>query len=73
VFVLVWLAVAALTRYSSAAALAATLASPIVLAAIGENGVALAFALLSALIWFRHSANIVRLLNGSESKIGQKN
>jgi glycerol-3-phosphate acyltransferase PlsY len=73
VFVLVWLAVAALTRYSSAAALAATLVSPIALVAIGENGVALVFAALSALIWFRHSANIVRLLNGSESKIGQKN
>ena len=72
VFVLVWLAVAALTRYSSAAALAATLASPIAVAAIGESGAALVFAALSALIWVKHSANIVRLLNGSESKIGQK-
>jgi glycerol-3-phosphate acyltransferase PlsY len=43
------------------------------MAAIGESGAALAFAALSALIWFKHSANIVRLLNGSESKIGQKN
>ena len=73
VFALVWLAVAALTRYSSAAALAATVASPIAMAAIGESGAALVFAALSALIWFKHSANIVRLLNGSESKIGQKN
>ena len=73
VFALVWLAVAALTRYSSAAALAATVASPIAVAAIGESGAALVFAALSALIWFKHSANIVRLLNGSESKIGQKN
>src|SRR5208283_22401 len=72
VFVLVWLAVAGLTRYSSAAALAATLASPIAVAAIGESGAALVFAALSALIWVKHSANIVRLLNGSESKIGQK-
>jgi acyl phosphate:glycerol-3-phosphate acyltransferase len=72
VFVLVWLAVAGLTRYSSAAALLATLASPIAVAAIGESGAALVFAALSALIWAKHSANIVRLLNGSESKIGQK-
>ena len=72
VFAVVWLAVAALTRYSSAAALAATVASPIAMAAIGESGAALVFAALSALIWFKHSANIVRLLNGSESKIGQK-
>ncbi len=72
VFVLVWLAVAGLTRYSSAAALAATLASPIAAAAIGESSAALVFAALSALIWVKHSANIVRLLKGSESKIGQK-
>jgi acyl phosphate:glycerol-3-phosphate acyltransferase len=73
VFVVVWLAVAALTRYSSAAALMATVASPIAIAAIGESGAVLVFAALSALIWFKHSANIVRLLNGSETKIGQKN
>jgi glycerol-3-phosphate acyltransferase PlsY len=72
VFVVVWLAVAALTRYSSAAALAATLASPIAMAAIGEGGAAIVFAALSALIWFKHSANIMRLLQGSEPKIGQK-
>src|SRR5580658_734014 len=72
VFAVVWLAVAALLRYSSAAALAATVASPIAMAAIGEGGAALAFAALSALVWFKHSANIVRLLDGSEPKIGQK-
>jgi acyl phosphate:glycerol-3-phosphate acyltransferase len=71
-FVVVWLAVAGLTRYSSAAALAATLVSPIAVAATGESGAALALAALSALIWVRHSANIVRLFNGAESKIGQK-
>jgi glycerol-3-phosphate acyltransferase PlsY len=73
VFAAVWLSVAAVTRYSSAAALAATIASPVALAAIGEGGAAMVFAALAALIWFKHSANIVRLLNGSESKIGQKN
>jgi acyl phosphate:glycerol-3-phosphate acyltransferase len=73
VFAGVWLAVAALTRYSSAAALTATVASPFAMAAIGESSAALVFAALSALIWFKHSANIVRLLNGSETKIGQKN
>jgi glycerol-3-phosphate acyltransferase PlsY len=72
VFAVVWLAVAALTRYSSAAALAATIASPLAMLAIGESGAAIVFAALSALIWFKHSPNIVRLLNGSESKIGQK-
>src|ERR1700729_378503 len=72
VFAVVWLPVAALLRYSSAAALAATVASPIAMAAIGEGGAAVVLAALSALVWFKHSANIARLLNGSETKIGQK-
>jgi len=72
VFAVVWLAVAALTRYSSAAALAATVASPLAMLAFGGSGAAIVFAALSALVWFKHSANIVRLLNGSESKIGRK-
>jgi acyl phosphate:glycerol-3-phosphate acyltransferase len=72
VFAVVWLAVASVTRYSSSAALAATLASPLAAAAIGEGETALVFAALAALVWLKHSANIGRLLNGSESKIGQK-
>ena len=78
VFALVWLAVAALTRYSSAAALAATLVSPIVVLVLGLRDPMLGgydpaavFAILSALVWFRHGANISRLLRGSESRIGR--
>src|SRR5574340_967916 len=54
VFAVVWLAIAAVTRYSSAAALGGTLVSPIVMAALGESGAALIFAALTALIWFKH-------------------
>jgi acyl phosphate:glycerol-3-phosphate acyltransferase len=72
VFALVWVAVAALLRYSSVAALSATVASPIAMAAIGEGGAAIVFAVLSVLVWLKHSANIGRLLNGSETRIGQK-
>ncbi len=71
-FAVVWLAVAALTRYSSAAALAATAVSPLVLLALGLDEVALVFAALAALVWFKHSANIGRLLRGAEPKIGQR-
>jgi acyl phosphate:glycerol-3-phosphate acyltransferase len=70
-FAVVWLAVAWATRYSSAAALAATAVSPMVALAIGFNQAAVVFALLAALVWFRHSANIGRLLEGAEPKIGQ--
>jgi acyl phosphate:glycerol-3-phosphate acyltransferase len=70
-FAVVWLAVAWATRYSSAAALAATAVSPLVTLLIGLDQVAVVFALLAALVWFKHSANIGRLLRGAESKIGQ--
>jgi glycerol-3-phosphate acyltransferase PlsY len=69
-FAVVWLAVAVLTRYSSAGALAATVVSPLVLLAIGMERAALVFGVLTALVWFKHSTNIGRLLNGSEPKIG---
>jgi len=72
VFAIVWLAVAGFWRYSSAAALAATSVAPLVMLATGGSGEAIVFAVLSVLIWLKHSANIARLLNGSESKIGQK-
>ena len=70
-FAVVWLAVAYLTRYSSAAALAATAAAPLAAYAIGLPEVGYTFLLLAALVWFKHSANIGRLLAGTESKIGQ--
>jgi glycerol-3-phosphate acyltransferase PlsY len=71
-FAVVWLAVAAMTRYSSAAALAASAATPAVMLAFGYQPAAIVFALLAALLWVRHSANIARLLAGTETKIGKK-
>src|SRR5277367_1011242 len=47
VFAVVWLAVAALTRYSSAAALTATFAAPVAVAAMDGSDVALVFAAFS--------------------------
>lgn len=72
VFAAVWLAVAAITRYSSLAALIASLATPLVMLALGDWRRAALFALLTVLIWYKHSANISRLLAGKESRIGQK-
>ncbi|MGH6767551.1 MAG: glycerol-3-phosphate 1-O-acyltransferase PlsY [Xanthobacteraceae bacterium] len=71
-FGLVWLAVAALTRYSSLAALVASAATPIVLWAMNANLEAQLFLVLSAVLWFRHRENIARLIDGSEGKIGRK-
>lgn len=68
----VWLVVALATRRSSAAALAAFLLAPI--AAFFSAGLDLGLlALLLALVVFvRHSANIRRLLAGTEPRIGSK-
>ena len=73
VFAAAWLIIAAVTRYSSAAALTASLIAPIALyAAFGRPYAALIFAALAALLWYKHRANIERLLSGAETKIGQK-
>ena len=70
VFVALWLAVAAATRYSSAGALTASAATPIALLIDGRHDVAILYALLTLLLWYMHRANIARLAAGTESKIG---
>ena len=73
-FVAVWLITALVTRYSSLSALLSMLvcviAGFIVLDDIMKQ---VAILLLGALVWSRHHANIVRLLTGKETKIGNKN
>ena len=73
IFAVVWLAVAALTRYSSAAALTASALTPATFYLwLGQPHAALVFALLAALLWIKHRPNIERLLNGAETRIGQR-
>ncbi len=67
-----WLAVAAASRYSSASALTASLATPLVLVAMGRVHAAAVFAAMACLLWFMHRANIVRLMAGTEGRIGGK-
>jgi len=70
VFCAVWLAVAALTRYSSLAALIASVVAPAFLQWQGETSLAAAFVVLSVLLWIMHRGNIARLMRGTESTIG---
>ena len=72
VFALVWLATAAITRYSSLSALLATIATPIALYVFGHVQWAELFALLTLITFWRHRENIARLLKGEEGKIGKK-
>jgi glycerol-3-phosphate acyltransferase PlsY len=69
-FVVLWLAVAALSRYSSAAALAASLVTPPLLLLLGHVHEAALFAVMTVLLWIMHHANIARLMAGTEGKIG---
>ncbi|MGY2047014.1 glycerol-3-phosphate 1-O-acyltransferase PlsY [Methylobacterium sp. JK268] len=71
-FAFVWLGLAFLLRYSSAAALAASAATPLVLWAQGESRPALLFVVLTLLLWWKHMPNIRRLMAGTEGRIGQK-
>jgi glycerol-3-phosphate acyltransferase PlsY len=72
IFCLIWLAVAAASRYSSLAALIASALTPFGLWLLGRPDAAALFLLLTVLLWIMHRANIARLLNGSEGKIGAK-
>jgi glycerol-3-phosphate acyltransferase PlsY len=71
VFCLIWLAVAAITRYSSLAALVASAVAPGVAWWLGDAPSAVLFAVLTVMLWIMHRANIVRLVKGSEGKIGE--
>lgn len=72
VFAIVWLACAFLTRYSSLSALAATFLVPISMLVFGDWQLAEIVGLMTILIWLKHRANIRRLIDGTETKIGQK-
>lgn len=72
VFAVIWLLVAAITRYSSLAALIASVAVPISLYWIGKVQIGELFVLLTILVWVFHRVNISRLIAGSEGKIGNK-
>jgi glycerol-3-phosphate acyltransferase PlsY len=72
VFAVAWLSVAFITRYSSLSALVATLVIPVVLWILGVEEAALVTAAMTVITYWRHKANIERLIAGTEGKIGQK-
>jgi glycerol-3-phosphate acyltransferase PlsY len=66
-----WAIIAALSRYSSLAALIASAATPPVLWLSGAQPEAQLFGILSLLLWLKHAANIRRLATGHEGRIGR--
>ncbi len=69
---LAWLAVALATRISSAGALAACAAAPLVALAAGRLDLALLAAGIAALVAWRHRPNIERLIAGTEPRFGRR-
>jgi glycerol-3-phosphate acyltransferase PlsY len=68
-----WIAVAAIFRYSSLAALVAAALAPIYQAFFGDLSITtLAIAAMSLLLIWRHRANIEKLMAGKESRLGDK-
>ena len=67
-----WAVAAALSRISSLSALIAAALTPVWLAVLGYPQMTLLAIILGALIFARHSANITRLRQGLEPRIGKK-
>jgi acyl phosphate:glycerol-3-phosphate acyltransferase len=68
-----WAIIAAFFRYSSLAAIVAAVFAPFYQLLIWGGGpAAISVTVMGLLLVWRHSANIQKLLNGTETKIGQK-
>lgn len=67
-----WLAMAVVSRISSAAALVASLAAAGWAWGLGMPQFIVLCLVLAAMIWIKHRANIARILAGEEPKIGAK-
>jgi glycerol-3-phosphate acyltransferase PlsY len=67
----IWLTVVIFTRYSSLAALAAAAAAPVLAWwLLGKAEITVAVALMCAVLIYRHKSNILKLIAGSEGRIG---
>ena len=67
-----WAAAAAVTRISSLAALTAAALSVVWLMVFQQGQMIVLVAVLTLLVYIRHWANLLRIKNGTEPRIGQK-
>lgn len=74
IVLIIWIATAVYTRYSSLAGIISYSALPLIFVLSSASKIKITFAILIALlIIVKHIANIKRLIKGTESKIGEKN
>ena len=71
-FAAVWLGIAFATRFSSAAALVGSVAAPLLFFLTGQITDGVALAVMTLILWWTHRANLQRLMQGTESRIGAK-
>ncbi len=71
-YALVWLGMLALTRISSLAGMCAAVALPIAAAALGRGDLLPWTIAIAALVVFLHRANLARLREGTEPRIGKR-
>jgi glycerol-3-phosphate acyltransferase PlsY len=72
-FAALWLLTAFISRYSSLSALVASLVSPLIALYLDGLPIAVTLYFMTVVLWWMHRANIARLLNGTEGRIGSKN
>lgn len=68
-----WLIVAAFMRYSSLAAMISAVFAPFYyILLFGTDSIGAALLAIGGLLLYRHRANMVKLINGKESRLGEK-
>jgi glycerol-3-phosphate acyltransferase PlsY len=72
VFAVVWLGLLAILRISSLAGISAAISAPVSAAFFGRIDIVLMLLALAMIVLWKHRANIDRLLDGTEPRVGQK-
>ncbi|WP_193753007.1 glycerol-3-phosphate 1-O-acyltransferase PlsY [Sphingomonas endophytica] len=71
VFAVIWLGLLAAIRISSLAGMAAAISTPVTAAVLGEFDVVPLLMALAAIVLWKHRANITRLVDGTEPRVGR--
>ena len=71
IYAAVWVAMLALTRFSSAAGVAAAASAPVASAWLGQFEATALFIAFTLIVLWKHRANVERLMAGTEPRVGQ--
>jgi glycerol-3-phosphate acyltransferase PlsY len=70
VFAILWLGLLAITRWSSMAGMVAAISTPVTAAMMGRFDLVPVLMALAGIVLWKHRANIARLIDGTEPKVG---